>query len=138
MPLLSRRSTRWLAALLLLVAAGSAALVIAKRPRVQRWPDPVSTANFMGDSTCLSCHADKASYEETAHRLTSRHPSREAIAGSFQSGENMMRTPNPKLHFRMHADSTGFYQTAVLGQAPDTTTRTERMAYVAGSARKGQ
>jgi hypothetical protein len=137
-PLLSRRSFRWLAALLLLVAAGTTALFLSTRPRTQRWPDPVSTATFMGDSTCLSCHADKASYEGTAHRLTSRHPSRETIAGSFRSGENVMRTPNPKLHFRMHADSTGFYQTAVLGQAPDTTSRTERIAYVAGSARKGQ
>ena len=50
----------------------------------------------------------------------------------------MLRTTNPALHFRMHADSTGFYQTAITGTAPDTTSRTERIAYVAGSGRKGQ
>jgi len=92
----------------------------------------------MGDTTCLSCHADKASFEGTAHRLTTRHPSRSTIAGDFRAGANILRTTNPKLYFRMHADSSGFYETAVSGSPPDTTTRTEKIAYVAGSNRKGQ
>ena len=60
------------------------------------------------------------------------------MEGSFRSGENVLHTPNPNLHFRMDADSSGFYQTAVVGKAPDTSSRTERIAYVAGSGRKGQ
>jgi hypothetical protein len=137
-PLPSRRSYRWLAALVLLVAAVGAALFVTKRRRPQRWPEPPTASNAMGDTTCLSCHADKASYEGTAHRLTTRHPSRATILGSFRTGENVLRTTNPKLYFRMDADSSGFHQTAVYGTPPDTTTRTEKVAYVGGSGRKGQ
>lgn len=92
----------------------------------------------MGDTTCLGCHSDKASFESTAHRRTSRHPSRDVIDGSFERGANVLLTTSPKLHFRMDADSSGFYETAVFGTPPDTTSRTEKIAYVAGSGRKGQ
>jgi hypothetical protein len=128
---------RWLTALILVAGACAVFFVVARR-RPQRWPDPVNATNAVGDATCISCHRDKASFEATAHRLTTRYPTRETIAGSFRSGENVLRTQNPALHFRMDADSTGFYQTAVVGTAPDTTSRTERIAYVAGSGRKGQ
>ena len=136
----TRRSTtyRWLAVILLAVAGAGAALFVVARRRPQRWPDPVFGANAAGDSACLSCHRDKASFEGTAHRLTSRQPSRETIAGSFATGENVLLTSNALLHFRMHADSAGFYETAVVGKARDTTSRTERIAYVVGSGRKGQ
>ena len=80
----------------------------------------------MGDSTCISCHRDKASYEETAHRRTSRHPSRATIAGHYTGPGSVLRTPNPALHFRMGVDSAGFHQTAVQGTGSDTTVRTER------------
>ena len=137
-PLFSTRSHRWLAALLLLAAGVSAAFFMTARRKLQRWPEPPTASNTMGDTTCLSCHADKASFEGTAHRLTTRHPSRATIEGSFRAGENVLRTTNPKLYFRMDADSTGFYQTAIYGTPPDTRTRTEKVAYVAGSGRKGQ
>lgn len=125
-----------LAAALVLVVAAFVVMVVAARR--DRWPVAVRPSNAVGDSTCLSCHGDKGSYETTAHRLTSRHPTRAAIAAHFNSGANVFRTTNPYLHFRMDADSTGFYQTAVTGKARDTTSRTERIAYVAGSGRKGQ
>jgi hypothetical protein len=128
---------RWVTVLLLTVVGVCAVFFISSRRRPQRWPEPVSAANAVGDSTCLSCHRDKASFEGTAHRLTTRLPTRETIVGSFRSGENVLRTLNPDLHFRMDADSTGFYQTAVVGKAPDTSSRTERIAYVSG-LRKGQ
>ncbi|MEO8563208.1 MAG: multiheme c-type cytochrome [bacterium] len=137
-PLFSRRSHRWIAAVLLIAAGAGAALFLSMRRRPQRWPDPPTAQNAMGDSTCLSCHADKASFEGTAHRLTTRHPTHATIDGSFKAGENVLHTPNPKLYFRMDADSSGFYETAVSGTPPDTTTRTEKIAYVAGSGRKGQ
>ena len=122
----------------LVVAAIAVAVFVVARRRSQRWPVPVSGTNAAGDSACLSCHREKASFEGTAHRLTTRFPAHGTIAGSFKSGENVLRTSNPSLHFRMDADSTGFYESAVLGKAPDTTTRTERIAYVVGSGRKGQ
>ncbi|MFL5561841.1 MAG: multiheme c-type cytochrome [Gemmatimonadaceae bacterium] len=124
------------ATLVVLVALAAGVMVVAARR--DRWPVPVRAANAVGDSTCLSCHAGMASYEKTAHRLTTRHPSAAALEGHFESGANVLRTTNPYLHFVMHADSTGFYETAVSGKAPDTTMRTERIAYVAGSGRKGQ
>jgi len=131
-------SSRWLTVVALIVAGASATFFIASKRRPQRWPDPVRTATAMGDSTCLSCHTDKASYEGTAHHLTTRFPTRASIVGSFKTGENELHTPNAALHFRMTADSNGFYETAITGTGKDTTTRTERIAYVAGSGRKGQ
>ena len=137
-PLITKRTFAWLAALLFVVVGVGTGLLASRMRRDTRWPDPVRPATAMGDSTCLSCHTDKASYEGTAHRLTSRHPSRAALAGHFTGSSSVLRTPNPALHFRMSADSTGFYQTAVEGTGKDTTTRTERVGYVAGSNRKGQ
>ena len=129
---------RWIAAVTLVAIAALALVVVAWARR----PDPplraVDASNAAGDSACLSCHRDKASYETTAHRLTMRAPSREAIRGSFEPGRNELRTTVPGVHFRMHADSAGFYQTLVAAAGADTTVRTERIAYVGGSGRKGQ
>jgi hypothetical protein len=138
---ISRRGSRWvrlLVALLLVVAGVSAAAFVASRQRAPRWPDAVTATNATGDSTCLSCHGDKSSYEGTAHRRTSRHPSPATMPAGFRDGENVLRTSNPNLYFRMTADASGYYQTAVFGRGQDTTTRTERIAYVTGSGRKGQ
>jgi hypothetical protein len=135
---IARTSYRWLTVLLLTVAAVMAVLFVVSRRHPPRWPDPVTGSNAMGDSACLSCHRDKGTFERTAHRLTTRDPTRAAITGTFERGANVLVTPNRSLHFRMDADSTGFYQTAVVGRAPDTSSRTERIAYVAGSGRKGQ
>jgi hypothetical protein len=137
-PLTRRSSYRWAAILVLAAAGACAVLFIASRRRTDRWPGPVSVANAVGDSTCLSCHGDKAAFEGTAHHLTTRRPTRESIAGSFRSGANVLRTPNAGVHFRMDADSTGFHQTAIVGTGPDTSSRTERIALVVGSGRKGQ
>jgi hypothetical protein len=38
----------------------------------------------------------------------------------------------------MDSTAEGFFQTAVMGHPPDTTSRTERFAFVVGSGRKGQ
>jgi len=118
-----------------------AAVVIALG-RVQRaamhGPEPVRATNAVGDSTCISCHRDKAAFEQTAHRLTMRLPTRQAILGDFASESNVLPTNSPDVHFRMDADSTGFYQTLVVRTGADSTSRTERIAYVAGSGRKGQ
>jgi hypothetical protein len=128
---------RWLAFGLVAAMSASIAFLIGAR-RSERWPVAVRAANAVGDSTCLSCHGDKASYEHTAHRLTTRRPSGAAIEASFERGRNVLRTTNPAVHFRMDSTADGFYETAVTGLPPDTTSRTEKIAYVAGSGRKGQ
>src|SRR6476646_4042376 len=137
---LSRRragASRTFFLVVLLVAGLAAALFVSNRGRRARWPDPVRTATAVGDSTCISCHRDKASFEGTAHRLTMQHPTRATVAGHFGPGQNVLRTPNPDLYFHMNADSAGFTQTAVLRNGRDSTTRTERFALVSG-IRKGQ
>lgn len=101
-------------------------------------PAAVTAQNAVGDATCLSCHADKATYETTVHRITSRLPTRAAFTGSFAPGENIVRTSNPHLYFRMDSTADGFFQTAVFGVPPDTTIRRERMDFVTGSGRRGQ
>jgi hypothetical protein len=93
--------------------------------------------NAVGDSACLACHQAQASFERTAHHLTSQLPTRASIAGSFAPGDNIVRTSNPSLYFRMDSTAAGFSETAVTGRAPDTTIRTERIAIVTG-IRKGQ
>jgi len=131
---LARRALLAIAGLALLAAGAVAVGRFAARVQ----PEAVRADNAMGDTTCLSCHQEKTGFERTAHRLTSRLPTRDAIAGSFRHGENLLRTSNPELYFRMDSTETGFYQTAVLGRAPDTSTHSERIDFVTGSGRKGQ
>jgi hypothetical protein len=78
-----------------------------------------------------------ASFEQTAHRLTSTQPTRASIQGRFTPGENMLRTANPHLYFRMDSTGAGFYESAVVGRAPDTSIHRERIDFVTG-VRKGQ
>ena len=137
-PVTSRRRLAWMAVLLFVVVGVGSGVIVQRARRAERWPTPVRPATAMGDSTCISCHRDKASFETTAHRLTSRHPNRATIAGAVTGPRSVLRTPNPALHFRMGIDSAGFHQTAVQGTGKDTTVRTEHAAYVAGSNRKGQ
>ena len=118
----------------LLLAGGVAVALLVMRYR----PEPVRAASAVADSTCLSCHRAQATYESTAHRLTSRHPARTSIGGRFDAGANELHTTNRYLRYRMDSIRDGFTQTAVLGTSPDTTVRTERLAYVIGSGRKGQ
>src|SRR2546423_718321 len=101
-------------------------------------PEPVRVSNAVGDAECLSCHRQKSTFETTAHRLTSRLPTRGNIDASFASGQNVYQTANPYVHFRMDSTRSGFYETAVTGRPPDTLTLTKRIDIVTGSGRKGQ
>lgn len=101
-------------------------------------------ADYVGDDACRHCHADKVdSFHQTAHYLTSRPASRDSILGKFTPGDNILKTANPALFFRMDekrmdGNEDGFFQTAVEGIPPDTTSHTERFALVVGSGSKGQ
>ncbi len=122
----------------MVVGSVLAVLFVAYLRRAPRATEAVRPATAVGDATCLTCHSDKASFEETAHRITMRVPTPGSILGSFREGENVLRSSNPNVYFRMLADSKGFYQSRVSTKGSDTVVRTERIAYVAGSGRKGQ
>lgn len=100
-------------------------------------------ADYVGDDACRSCHADKVdSFHRTAHYLTSRPANRDSILGKFTPGDNILKTVNPNLFFRMDEKTIdgkdGFFQTAVEGEPPYTTSHMERFALVVGSGGKGQ
>jgi hypothetical protein len=96
-------------------------------------------ADYVGDSACQSCHADKVdTFHQTAHYLTSSAPDHKSILGSFVPGENILKTSNPNLYFQMDEKDAGFFQTAVAGAPSHTSSRTERFAVVMGSGDKGQ
>ena len=96
-------------------------------------------AGFAGDNVCSSCHQDKfRTFELTAHHRTSHLASADSIAGSFTPPGNTMKTVNPALSFRMDARDGGFYQTAIFGELPHATERSEAFGIVIGSGGKGQ
>ena len=100
---------------------------------------PASRRDFVGDAACQECHQEiGTTYAHTAHHLTSQLPSRDSILGKFTPGENILKTGDPDLYFRMGARESGFYETAVFWQPPDQQTRTERIDFVTGSGHKGQ
>lgn len=90
------------------------------------------------DDKCLSCHQKQKEFPRTAHHLTSRPATRESIAGSFTPGKNILKTPEPELHYRMEARKNGFFQTAEVGVMPDIVSVSHRFDLVIGSGRKGQ
>jgi hypothetical protein len=120
---------------LLLALAASVAGVAAPAPRPQQ---PVTPADYAADAQCLSCHADKKTYLGTAHHLTSRPPTEDAIAGRFDEGHNTLETAAPDLAYRMEERKDGFFQTAVIGVPPNTMSISKRFDFVIGSGRKGQ
>lgn len=94
---------------------------------------------YVGDEVCGTCHQERLrSFLRTAHHLTSRKATAESIAGSFRSGENVLKTSNPGLSFRMEERAGRFYQSAIWGLPPSTTATSEPIDLVIGSGRKGQ
>jgi hypothetical protein len=95
--------------------------------------------DFLGDAACQQCHQEIGStYARTAHHLTSQLPNKDSILGEFTNGENILKTDDSDLHFRMDAKENGFYETAVFWQPPAQKTRTERIDIVTGAGIKGQ
>ena len=102
-------------------------------------PKPNPGKDYVGDEACRACHQDAVEgFHRTAHYLTSRLPDRDSILGDFSSGNNILKTANPNLFFRMEANDNGFFQTAVQGMEPYISSRTERFGLVVGSGGKGQ
>jgi Cytochrome c554 and c-prime len=94
---------------------------------------------YVGDATCGPCHQEKLeSYHGTHHYATSRLPSSNSILGQFSSDNNVLKTSNPDLFFRMDAKGNDFFQSAIEGISPYTTSHTEKFGLVIGSGSKGQ
>ena len=105
---------------------------VADQPSLRR-------EGYIGDKACESCHEEKVrSFHSTAHFLTSRMPNQGSILGKFTPDGNVLKTSNPDLFFRMDAKGSDFFQTAVEGIPPYTTSRTEKFGLVIGSGNKGQ
>ncbi|HEX6923831.1 MAG TPA: multiheme c-type cytochrome [Longimicrobiaceae bacterium] len=98
----------------------------------------LASQTLVGDSTCVACHQEQAEFLGTAHAGTSAPASAETIHGSFAEGENVLRTSNPRLFFRMVQAGGDFFQEAVESSGSDTTRTIERFDIVVGSGRKGQ
>jgi hypothetical protein len=102
-------------------------------------PKPNPRESYVGDDACRSCHQNKVeSFHRTAHYLTSRLPDKDSILGNFSPDANILKTSNPDLFFRMEVKNDGFFQTAVQGISPYTTSRAEPFGLVVGSGGKGQ
>lgn len=130
------------------------ALMLAAPLRAEAaWQHPSTAATapkqpardgYIGDDACLRCHAETvATFHRTTHYLTSSEPSETSILGKFTSGDNILKTVNPGLYFRMDehrtaGGRTSFSQTAVEGDPSDENSQTERFAVVIGSGEKGQ
>jgi hypothetical protein len=100
---------------------------------------PATRRDFLGDAACGECHQEIGeTYARTAHHLTSQLPAKDSILGKFTAGENILKTSDPDLYFRMDARESGYYETAVFWQPPDQQTRTERIDIVTGSGHEGQ
>jgi hypothetical protein len=139
---------------IVLLVCGASLIAGGGTPTARQHPEPVlpvqtnasvaeqasaTRGDFLGDAACQECHQEISSlYAHTAHHLTSQLPTKESILGSFTSGQNVLKTGDPDLHFRMNAKESGFYETAVFWQPPEQKTRTERIDIVTGSGDKGQ
>jgi len=87
------------------------------------------------DDECLSCHKNYNTYFNTAHHRTSRLASRESILGKF---DDVLKTSDPELQYRLEARQNGFFQTGILGTPPDAVSISQPFDLVIGSGRKGQ
>ena len=117
-------------------------LVLAWQPQHRAAPakQPPPSNAYAGDDSCRSCHAqESATYAATAHHLTSRPANAQTVKGSFHEGENLLKTSNPALFFKMMQDEHGLFQTAVDQVSPTKNVElTQRFDIAVGSGRKAQ
>lgn len=90
---------------------------------------------YIGSAKCASCHKNVfESYATTAHYLSSRQPSHNAIKGSFFPGANTYFY-RPALKVVMESRDSGFYQVAYIDGMEK---QGRRFDMVFGSGTKGQ
>ena len=71
---------------------------------------------FLGAQACKSCHPKTfESFSKTSHHLTSQPATPEAIRGSLESGENVMKTSHPSVEYEMRTrDGIGLQRVSFL------------------------
>lgn len=90
---------------------------------------------YIGSTKCINCHKNiYDSYISTAHYLSSRTASKDAIKGSFSSDSNVFYY-RPTLKVAMEQRDSSFYQVAYID---DMEKQARRFDIVFGSGRKGQ
>ena len=94
-----------------------------------------SVTGAASNDQCLSCHKPYGGYLTTAHHLTSQLASKDSILGKF---DNILKTSEPELSYRLESRPNGFFQTGILGTPPDAVSISQRFDLVIGSGRKGQ
>ena len=108
------------------------------QPTIRDTTDPPG-AEYLGPEACAECHQERYDgFQLTAHARTSRPVSREAIRGSFDEGENQLKTRDPRLHFVMREGEDGFYQKVVIERNERSYSHEQRIDIVTGSANHGQ
>ena len=99
---------------------------------------------YVGDAACATCHKEEAAtYAHTAHHFTSQWPNGRSILGDFEPGANLLvikhaSEDEPGLSFRMDRNSSGFYETAIVGWPGASTELRKRIDVVIGSGHRGQ
>lgn len=99
---------------------------------------PLSREALVGDAVCVQCHTEMQPFASTAHSRTSAGATAATVHGSFAEGENVHRTGNPYLHYRMEVVGGEMRQRAVQTAGGDSMVADERFDVVVGSGRKGQ
>ena len=66
---------------------------------------------FVGAAACRQCHQERHdTFAQTAHHKTSQLANQQTVDGSFQPGQNRMKTGDPKVHFTMIERDDRLYQ----------------------------
>ncbi len=95
--------------------------------------------HYIGPETCADCHPKKfEGYSQTAHYRTSRTPDLTTIQGSFDPGENHLKTRNEHLHYEMQSKSDGLYQTVFIEHDDQVYSHAGKIDIVTGSGNHAQ
>src|SRR5688500_4409533 len=81
------------------------------------------------DDQCLSCHKNYSGYLTTAHQLTCQPASKTPILGKFN---DVLKTSEPELSYRLEATKDGFFQVGILGTPPDAVSISHRFHLAIG------
>lgn len=86
-------------------------------PLIEQASPPATAAEksqWTGAKVCGECHeANWQSSQATSHYKTSRFPTREALLGDYDIGENRMTTGDAALYFEMFRHDGTFYQRVI-------------------------
>ena len=100
--------------------------------------DP-ATRGFLAPQVCGECHQEiYQSFLLTTHATTSAEPGPETILGSFKDDQNILKTGNPNLWFRMTADDGKYCQELHVRKDSSEYVHRRPIDLVLGSGNHGQ